>query len=124
VVNLAHDLRTPLTSVLGYLDLILRDENLTKEQVTHFLMIAHTKSKHLEMLIDELFEITRMNYGMLPLQKGEINITDLLHQLTEELYPLLEENQLTVRINCETPLQMIGDGNLLARVFENLLTNA
>ncbi len=55
VVNLAHDLRTPLTSVLGYLDLILKDEKLTKEQVRHFLTIAFTKSQRLERLIDELF---------------------------------------------------------------------
>lgn len=69
IVNLAHDLRTPLTSVLGYLDLILKDENLTKEQIKHFSTIAFTKSERLESLIDELFEITRMNYGMLKLEK-------------------------------------------------------
>lgn len=72
VVNLAHDLRTPLTSVLGYIDLILKDENLTKEQVRHFLTIAFTKSQRLEKLIDELFEITRMNYGMLPVEKSKL----------------------------------------------------
>ncbi|WP_147536172.1 sensor histidine kinase [Bacillus marasmi] len=124
VVNLAHDLRTPLTSVLGYLDLILKDENLSKEQVRHFLHIAFTKSQRLEKLIDELFEITRMNYGMLPVEKGPINLTDLLHQLVEELYPVLEKNHLTTRIECAPKLPIIGDGDLLARVFENLLTNA
>ena len=72
VVNLAHDLRTPLTSVLGYLDLILKDEKLTKEQIRHFLTIAFTKSQRLERLIDELFEITRMNYGMLPIEKNQL----------------------------------------------------
>lgn len=69
VVNLAHDLRTPLTSVLGYLDLILKDNTLTEEQVRHFMTIAYTKSQRLEKLIDELFEMTRMNYGMLPVEK-------------------------------------------------------
>lgn len=72
VVNLAHDLRTPLTSVLGYLDLVLKDEKLTKEQVRHFLTIAFTKSQRLEKLIDELFEITRMNYGMLSIEKSQL----------------------------------------------------
>lgn len=72
IVNLAHDLRTPLTSVLGYLDLILKDENLTKEQIKHFSTIAFTKSERLESLIDELFEITRMNYGMLQLEKDQL----------------------------------------------------
>jgi signal transduction histidine kinase len=124
VVNLAHDLRTPLTSVLGYLDLILKDDNLTEEQTNHFLKIAFTKSQRLEKLLDELFEITRMNYGMLPLKKTEINISDLLVQMKEELYPLFEKNDLTVRTNLPPELPFSGDGELLARVFENLLTNA
>ncbi|MDK7667739.1 sensor histidine kinase [Cytobacillus oceanisediminis] len=124
VVNLAHDLRTPLTSVLGYLDLILKDESLTKEQVRHFLTIAFTKSQRLERLIDELFEITRMNYGMLPLEKKRINLTDLLNQLKEELYPVFEKNHLIARMNSEPHLPIFGDGDLIARVFENLMTNA
>lgn len=124
VVNLAHDLRTPLTSVLGYINLILKDESLSKEQTTHYLNIAFTKSQRLERLIDELFEITRMNYGMLPVEKKEINLTDLLNQLKEELYPILENNHMKTRINCQPRLAILGDGDLLARVFENLLTNA
>ncbi|MCK1992385.1 HAMP domain-containing histidine kinase [Peribacillus muralis] len=124
VVNLAHDLRTPLTSVLGYIDLILKDEKLNKEQITHYLTIAFTKSQRLENLIDELFEITRMNYGMLPVYKKEINLADLLNQLTEELYPVFEKNHLTTRMNILPQLPIVADGALLARVFENLLTNA
>ncbi|MGG1326673.1 HAMP domain-containing sensor histidine kinase [Bacillus tropicus] len=124
VVNLAHDLRTPLTSVLGYLDLILKDENLTKEQIKHFSTIAYTKSQRLESLIDELFEITRMNYGMLQLNKKPIDISELLIQLDEELYPLLEKYHLEARLNVDPYLPINGDGKLLARVFENLLTNA
>lgn len=124
IVNLAHDLRTPLTSILGYLDLILKDENLNEEQKKHFLTIAFTKSQRLEKLIDELFEITRMNYGILSVKKKSVNLTKLLNQLKEELYPLLEEHQLTARMQCEPDLIMMGDGTLLARVFENLLMNA
>ncbi|HDR8185838.1 TPA: HAMP domain-containing histidine kinase [Bacillus thuringiensis] len=124
IVNLAHDLRTPLTSVLGYLDLILKDENLTKEQIKHFSTIAFTKSERLESLIDELFEITRMNYGMLQLDKRPIDISELLIQLEEELYPLLEKKGLESRLNMDSYLPISGDGKLLARVFENLLTNA
>ncbi|MGY6211492.1 sensor histidine kinase [Cytobacillus firmus] len=124
VVNLAHDLRTPLTSVLGYLDLILKDESLTKEQVRHFLTIAFTKSQRLERLIDELFEITRMNYGMLPVEKKSLNLTDLLNQLKEELYPAFKKNHLTARMDSTSHLPILADGELIARVFENLLTNA
>ncbi|MEK7014255.1 HAMP domain-containing sensor histidine kinase [Bacillus sp. FSL R9-9410] len=124
IVNLAHDLRTPLTSVLGYLDLILKDENLTKEQIKHFSTIAFTKSEKLESLIDELFEITRMNYGMLQIEKRPIDISELLIQLEEELYPSLEKKDLEARLNMDSHLPINGDGKLLARVFENLLTNA
>ncbi len=124
VVNLAHDLRTPLTSVLGYLDLILKDDSLTEEQKKHYLTIAFTKSQRLERLIDELFEITRMNYGMLPIEKKRIDVSELLIQLKEELYPIYEKNDLIARTQITSPLLILADGELLARVFENLLTNA
>ena len=123
VVNLAHDLRTPLTSVLGYLDLILNEKNLTAEQIKYYSTIAFAKSQRLESLIDELFEITRMNYGVQQIDKN-INISELLVQLDLELYPLLEKNQLEARLHVAPNLTINGDGNLLARVFENLLTNA
>lgn len=124
VVNLAHDLRTPLTSVIGYIDLLLNDKDLTEEQIKHFLNIAYTKSQRLEKLIDELFEITRMNYGMLLVEKQEIDISELLFQLKEELFPAFKRNDLTARINIPYYLPVLGDGEMLARVFENLLTNA
>ncbi|MCM3175788.1 HAMP domain-containing sensor histidine kinase [Paenibacillus sp. MER 99-2] len=124
VVNLAHDLRTPLTSVLGYLDLLVKDDQLTEEQVKHFTSIAYTKSQRLEKLIDDLFEITRMNYGMLPLEKKRLDISELLRQMNEELYPVFEKNKLVTRLHIDSDLVISGDGELLARVFENLLINA
>ncbi|HFU9592756.1 TPA: sensor histidine kinase, partial [Streptococcus agalactiae] len=111
-------------SVLGYLDLILNEKNLTAEQIKYYSTIAFAKSQRLESLIDELFEITRMNYGVQQLDKKNINISELLVQLNEELYPLLEKNQLEARLRVEPNLTINGDGNLLARVFENLVTNA
>ncbi len=124
IVNLAHDLRTPLTSVLGYLDLILKDEELSSDQIKHYSTIAYTKSQRLEKLINELFEITKMNYGMIPLKKAPIHLSELLIQLVEEMYPLFEKHQLNARINITNQLKINGDGELLARVFENLLINA
>lgn len=124
VLNLAHDLRTPLTSVLGYLDFILQDDQLTAEQVKHYTSIAFAKSQRLEKLIDELFEITRMNYGKLTLDKKPIDLSELLIQLNEELYPGFEKNNLTTRMKVTPYVTIWGDGELLARVFENLLTNA
>ncbi len=124
VLNLAHDLRTPLTSVLGYLDFILRDDQLTHEQRRHYTSIAYTKSQRLERLIDELFEVTRLNYGKLTIDRKPVDLSELLTQLNEELYPALEKNNLTSRINVASHLMIRGDGELLARVFENLLSNA
>lgn len=124
VLNLAHDLRTPLTSVIGYLDYILKNEQLPAEQAKHYTTIAYTKSRRLEKLIEELFEITKMNYGRLAIDKRPIDLSELLHQLVEELYPILENNRLTARISIPPRVMILGDGTLLARVFENLLTNA
>lgn len=123
-LNLAHDLRTPLTSVLGYLNFILQDDQLTAEQIKHYTSIAYTKSQRLEKLIDELFEITRMNYGKLTIEKKQIDLSELLIQLNEELYPAFENNNVTTRLNVTPHLTVWGEGDLLARVFENLLTNA
>lgn len=123
VLNLAHDLRTPLTSVLGYLDFILRNEELTPEQIKHYTTIAFTKSRRLEKLIDELFEITRMNYGMLTLDTRELDLGELLVQMNEELYPVFEQNGLTARLGIDPGVRIQGDGEMLARVFENLLIN-
>ncbi|GLC89476.1 sensor histidine kinase [Lysinibacillus piscis] len=124
VVNLAHDLRTPLTSVIGYLDLLLQDKTLTEEQKRHFLMIAYTKAGRLEGLIDTLFEVARLNYGMLPLKYTTFDIGHLLLQLSDELYPIMEQANLTIRADIEDNLTVQADGELLARAFENLLTNA
>ncbi|MEK4064358.1 MULTISPECIES: sensor histidine kinase [Paenibacillus] len=124
VLNLAHDLRTPLTSVLGYLDLVLKEGQLSADQIKHYTTIAYTKSQRLEKLIDELFEITRMNYGMLTINKELLDLSELLSQLNEELYPVFESNGLTARLNTPPRIEIEGDGELLARVFENLLTNA
>lgn len=124
IVNLAHDLRTPLTSVLGYLDWILKGDHLTEDQIKHYTAIALTKSRRLQNLIDELFEITRMNYGMLPIEKTRINLSELLLQLNEEMIPAYENKRLVSRVDITPNLFIDGDGEQLARVFENLLSNA
>lgn len=124
VLNLAHDLRTPLTSVVGYLDILLKDDQLSAEQIKHFTGIAYTKSLKLEKLIEQLFEITRLNYGNLPVRQQSVDLGELLVQLSEELYPVLEKHNLVCRLHIPERLTVQGDGELLARVFENLLNNA
>ncbi|KMK76239.1 HAMP domain-containing sensor histidine kinase [Alkalihalobacillus pseudalcaliphilus] len=123
VVNLAHDLRTPLTSVLGYIELILHDEQLSEDEKKHYLKIAFNKSQRLEKLIDQLFEITKVNYGKKSLKRKELQLSNLLYQLYEEMIPLFEQAQLQVRMEVEEHVMIDADGDLLARVFENLLTN-
>lgn len=125
VLNLAHDLRTPLTSVLGYLDFILKGKDeLAEEQIFHYAGIAYSKSQRLEKLIEELFEITRMNYGKPLLKKSLIDLNELTTQLIEELYPSLEKHGLVTRVKADPALTLWGEGELLARAVENLLTNA
>jgi len=97
---------------------------LPSEQVKHYTTIAYTKSQRLERLIDELFEVTRMNYGKLKIDRNPIDLSELLLQLNEELYPMLENHHLTSRLHVTPAVTVRGDGELLARVFENLLSNA
>lgn len=124
ILNLAHDLRTPLTSVLGYLDLLVKDDTLTEEQASQYTMIALSKARRLEKLINELFEVANMSIGKLNVDKKRLRLNQLLMQLNEELYPLFEQNHLESRLHLQTDLEIFGDGDLLARMFENLLNNA
>jgi len=124
ILNLAHDLRTPLTSVIGYLDFIIQSDGITVDQRNHYTSIAYTKAKRLEKLIEELFEIARMNYGKLPIETIAIDLTELLSQLAEELFPVLSKKNLITRLHMIPNMFVLGDGEMLARVFENLLTNA
>lgn len=124
VVNLAHDLRTPLTSIVGYIDLLLQDRRLTEEQSRHYLTIVRNKSRRVERLIDELFEVARLNYGKQAIDPSPLNAGDLLAQLAEEMVPVLERSGLTARVNTQPGLIVSGDGTMLVRVFENLAANA
>lgn len=124
IMNLAHDLRTPLTSVIGYLSYILQHDTLDQERSKHYTTIAYAKSKRLESLIEQLFEITRMNYGHITLHHEPIDIGELLTQLVEEMSPMFEAHHVQGRIQLDGDLNLNADGELLARVFENLLSNA
>lgn len=124
VVYLAHDLKTPLTSVIGYLSLLEEAEDLPVEQRAKYIGIALDKAYRLEQLINEFFEITRMNLRTISTQKAPVNLTILLVQIINEFYPMLEEKRLNVIQNIEKEIMISADADKLARVFDNLFRNA
>jgi len=124
VVYLAHDLKTPLTSVIGYLTLLLESPDLTAEQRAKYIGIALDKAYWLEHLINEFFDITRMNLQNIQTQKHRVNLTVLLMQVISEFYPMLEEKGIAVKQEIEPELILMADADKLVRVFQNLLCNA
>lgn len=124
VMYLAHDIRTPLTSVIGYLSFLEEAPDMPAEQRTNYTRIALEKANRLEKMVDELFEITRFNAQQTELQKKDIDITYMLMQLADELTPILDVNRNTIRIDATDNLMVHGDPEKLARVFNNVLKNA
>lgn len=125
ITNVAHDLRTPLTSVIGYLELLSGSVELPEEMRKKYIDIAYTKSKRLEKLIEDLFGFTKMNYGKLSMKVGKVDIVQLLGQLLEEFYPNFAEKNLSYELHSNVTARVIdADGNLLARLFDNLINNA
>jgi integral membrane sensor signal transduction histidine kinase len=124
ITNIAHDLRTPLTSILGYLDLINK-RDLSEDTKKEYLKIVYEKSKKLQDLIESLFSFTKTNSSKLVLKIDKIDIIKLLCQLMEEFYPNFENKGITCSVNANEDSCVIeGDGTLLARLFDNLINNA
>ena len=124
VVYLAHDLKTPLTSIVGYLTLLLEAPELPAEQRAKYIGIALDKAYRLEQLVNEFFDITRMNYQNIPAYKSPVNLTILLVQIINEFFPMMEEKNITVLQEIEPELILSADADKLARVFDNLFRNA
>ena len=122
IAFLAHDLKTPLTSVLGYLELLRDEPGLTEEQRAKYTGIALGKARRLEELVGEFFDINTMD---LTLEKRDpIQVSFLLEQLADEFYPLFAAKDLNCAPDIESHLVVEGDGDKLARVFDNVLRNA
>lgn len=126
ITNVAHDLRTPLTSIIGYLELLSNKSSpLPPEVQGKYLDIAYSKSKRLEKLIEDLFGFTKLNYGKISMQVSKVDIIKLLGQLLEESYPNFSNKNLSYELQSNVPAKVImADGNLLARLFDNLINNA
>jgi len=125
ITNVAHDLRTPLTSIIGYLELLAGNSLIDPEMQHKYIEIAYGKSKRLEKLIEDLFGFTKLNYGKMSMHVAQLDIVKLLGQLLEEAYPNFAEKNLSYDLQSNVPAKMISaDGNLLARLFDNLIGNA
>lgn len=124
VVYLAHDIKTPLTSVIGYLSLLDEAPDMPADQKAKYVGITLEKAYRLEQLIDEFFEITRFNLQTVVLNKENIHLGFMLHQMVDEFYPMLTPQAKQVSIDVSDGLTLWGDADKLARVFNNILKNA
>lgn len=124
IVYLAHDLKTPLTSVIGYLSLLDEAADLPIDKRAQYTGIALDKAYRLETLINEFFEITRFNLTALELTVSTIDISRLLGQIMSEFMPIMSEKSLRWQADIGKNLTMEGDANLLERVLDNLIRNA
>lgn len=124
VVYLAHDLKTPLTSVIGYLTLLHDEKDISPDLQAKYLSIALEKSERLEDLINEFFDITRFSLTHLTLDLSRINLTRMLEQTIYEFAPMFAEKNLNYTLSAPDNFSYICDPDKLQRVFDNLLRNA
>lgn len=124
IVYLAHDLKTPLTSVIGYLTLLRDEPQISQELRARYTGIALNKAERLEDLINEFFEITRFNLTALTLELERTNLSRMLEQITNEFHPVLAEKDLSWHVMIEPNIEILCDPGKLERVFDNLIRNA
>lgn len=124
VMYLAHDMRTPLTSVIGYLELLEEVPEMPEAQRSRYLRVALEKAGRLETLMNEFFDITRFNQQTILLERQSFSLTYMLRQMIEEFYPMLGDKNQKICLEQSRELYAEGDPDKLARVFNNLLKNA
>ena len=124
VAYLAHDLKTPLTSVIGYISLLKEAPDMPVEQRAKYTNIALEKAFRLESLINEFFDITRYNLQEIVLEEETFDLGFLLMQMADEFYPVLEQHGKSISIHADEDLPIAADSAKLARVFNNILKNA
>ncbi|MDN4523319.1 sensor histidine kinase [Fictibacillus fluitans] len=124
ITNVSHDLRTPLTSITGYVDLLRKGKYKNAQQASEYTEIIYSKSMNLMSLINELFEYNRLSSPHIELNKSEVDIGAMIRQMCGEYVPILEKEELILQVNIEEPVIMKLDVEKMARVFDNLLDNA
>lgn len=124
ILYLAHDLKMPLASVIGYLHLLKEEPQISEELKNKYISISLDKAIRLEDLTNEFFEIARFNLSDITLRYSTINLTRLLEQLIFEFKPMLQEKNLLCNLNADNEILLQCDADKLQRVFDNLLRNA
>ncbi|WP_089153491.1 sensor histidine kinase [Paenibacillus senegalimassiliensis] len=124
ITNVSHDLRTPLTSITGYLGLIEQDRYRDEVELRYYVNMAYEESLRLKQLLQDLFEYTRMQNKEMKLDKTRINLAEMLHQISAHFGWQMQESGMEFRIYLQGPLLVQADGDKLRRVYENLITNA
>ena len=124
IMYLAHDIRTPLTTVIGYLSLLHEAPDMPENQKEKYIKVALDKADRLEKLINELFEVTKYNAHTVVLKRETVDLHCLIAQVIDEIYPTLSANGNTVVFKADDDLSVTGDPEKLASVFSNLLRNA
>lgn len=124
IVYLAHDLKTPLTSVIGYLTLLKDEPDISPETRARYTGIALGKALRLEELVSEFFEITRFNLTSMALETERVNLSRMLEQIASEFLPAMDEKALRWKLEIEPDMMLPCDPDKLARVFDNLIRNA
>ena len=124
ISNVSHDLRTPLTSIINYVN-ILKSPEITEDERNDYLKIVDKKAKKLKVLIDDLFEMSKINSGKIKLNRDRIDIMSLIHQVVGEYAYLYEDKNIEFKIGSESEeIYMDLDGNMMSRVIENIVINA
>lgn len=125
ITNVAHDLRTPLTSVIGYLDLLRTQEHLSEDTERKYIDIAYAKASRMDGLVTDLFDFTRFEKNKMQISKSKLELKQFMEQIIDEFYPSMAERNLECyTVFCPERVFIDGDGELLARAFGNLMGNA
>ncbi|MGL5346740.1 MAG: sensor histidine kinase [Peptostreptococcaceae bacterium] len=124
ITNVSHDLKTPLTSIINYIELIKKEKNIEPEYLNDYISVLDSKSKRLKVLIEDLFEASKASSGNLELNMEKIDIVQLLKQSIGELEEKLNNSNLDLKISEPgEKVYIYADGRRMYRVFENLLSN-
>lgn len=124
VAYLAHDIRTPLTSVLGYLDLLRESDDVPRDTLRKYAGIAYDKAERLESLINEFFEITRYNLSAIPIERETVGVRLFCQQVAEAFFPEASARGIRISVDVGAADQFFVDPDKLARALGNVLRNA